>query len=142
MLERADFFVSYNHRDQTWAEWIAWQLEEAGYAARIQAWDFRPGTNFVLEMHRTLRSAERLLLVLSVNFLRRDFTQAEWSYAFADDPAAKYKKLVPVRVSECKPDGLLSTLVYIDLVGKEEVAAKQKLLNGLRKDRSKPSNAP
>jgi hypothetical protein len=30
-----DFFISYNHRDVRWAEWIAWQLEEHGYAARI-----------------------------------------------------------------------------------------------------------
>jgi len=26
-----DFFISYNSADRTWAEWIAWQLEEAGY---------------------------------------------------------------------------------------------------------------
>ncbi len=25
-----DFFISYNSADRTWAEWIAWQLEEAG----------------------------------------------------------------------------------------------------------------
>ncbi|MGA9350971.1 MAG: TIR domain-containing protein [Anaerolineae bacterium] len=25
-----DFFISYNSADRTWAEWIAWQLEE-GY---------------------------------------------------------------------------------------------------------------
>jgi hypothetical protein len=24
-----DFFISYNSADKTWAEWIAWQLEEA-----------------------------------------------------------------------------------------------------------------
>ena len=38
-----DFFVSYNHRDRVWAEWIAWTLEEKGHTAVIQAWDFRPG---------------------------------------------------------------------------------------------------
>lgn len=26
------FFVSYNSADRQWAEWIGWQLEEAGYA--------------------------------------------------------------------------------------------------------------
>jgi hypothetical protein len=25
-----DFFVSYNGKDRAWAEWIAWELEEAG----------------------------------------------------------------------------------------------------------------
>ena len=37
-----DFFISYSGADRSWAEWIAWQLEAAGYTAVIQAWDFRP----------------------------------------------------------------------------------------------------
>ena len=40
-----DFFISYNSADRQWAEWIAWQLEEAGYTTVLQAWDFRPGPN-------------------------------------------------------------------------------------------------
>jgi TIR domain len=44
-----DFFVSYNSKDQDWAEWIAWELEEAGYSAVMQAWDFRPGDSFAPE---------------------------------------------------------------------------------------------
>src|SRR4029077_13431766 len=43
---RKDFFISYTHADRTWAEWIAFQLEEAGYITILQAWDFRPGSNF------------------------------------------------------------------------------------------------
>ena len=30
-----DFFISYNSADQQWAEWIAWQLEEAGYKIEV-----------------------------------------------------------------------------------------------------------
>jgi hypothetical protein len=54
-----DFFISYNKADGDWAEWIAWQLEESGYSANIQAWDFRPGSNFVLDMQRAAIEAER-----------------------------------------------------------------------------------
>ena len=45
-----DFFISYTKADLPWAEWIAWQLEAAGYTTLLQAWDFRPGSNFVLEL--------------------------------------------------------------------------------------------
>ncbi len=45
--KQKDFFISYNGKDKDWAEWIAWQLEEAGYSVIIQVWDFRPGGNFV-----------------------------------------------------------------------------------------------
>jgi hypothetical protein len=36
-----DFFVSYNHADRAWAEWIEWQLEALVPKTVIQAWGFR-----------------------------------------------------------------------------------------------------
>src|SRR5436305_15225920 len=53
------FFISYNKADRSWAEWIAWQLEEAGYTTIIQAWDFRPGMSFLHKMHEAAQQAER-----------------------------------------------------------------------------------
>jgi hypothetical protein len=53
-----DFFISYTQEDRSWAEWIAWVFEEKGYAVTIQAWDFRPGGNFVLDMQKAA-SAKR-----------------------------------------------------------------------------------
>lgn len=55
-----NFFVSYNGKDKAWAEWIAYQLEEAGYTTVIQAWDFQAGGNFVLEMQKATAEAEKL----------------------------------------------------------------------------------
>ncbi len=34
--DHKDFFISYNGADQRWAEWIAWQLEEASYSVILQ----------------------------------------------------------------------------------------------------------
>ena len=39
-----DFFISYTQVSRPWAEWIAVQLEAAGYSTVLQAWDFRPGS--------------------------------------------------------------------------------------------------
>jgi hypothetical protein len=64
-----DFFISYNQADRQWAEWIAWALEEEGYSTVLQAWDFRPGCNFPLEMHKAIKDTERIILVLSQDFL-------------------------------------------------------------------------
>jgi hypothetical protein len=62
-------FVSYAGADTAWAEWIAWQLERAGHEAIVQAWDFRPGENFVVQMRRALDTAERTLAVMSTAYL-------------------------------------------------------------------------
>src|SRR5262245_55449473 len=80
-----DFFMSYTGSDQTWAEWIAWHLEAEGYSTIIQAWDFRPGSNFVLEMDRASRVADKTVLVLSQASRAAFYTQPEWAAAFAKD---------------------------------------------------------
>jgi hypothetical protein len=81
-----DFFISYNRADKQWAEWIAWTLEEAGYSVVVQAWDFRPGGNFVLDMRRATAESQTTIAVLSESYLKSSYTQPEWAAAFADDP--------------------------------------------------------
>ena len=138
---KKNFFISYNKADRAWAEWIAWQLEEARYTTVSQAWDFRPGSNFVVEMDAATKEAERTIAVLSPDYLNAVFTRPEWAAAFAQDPAGDKHTLIPVRVRECELTGLLAQVVYIDLVGKEELVAKNELLAGMRA-RAKPDTSP
>ena len=70
-----NFFISYNQADRQWAEWVAWQLEEADYSTILQAWDFRPGSNFILEMQRAASESERTIAILSKDYLDSLFTQ-------------------------------------------------------------------
>ena len=138
-----DFFISYNKADRAWAEWIAWVLEEAGYKVVIQAWDFRPGSNFVLEMNQALKEAERVLAVLSPDFIASHFTAPEWAAAFARDPTGKDRKFVPVRVRETDLSGLLGQINYIDLVGSnDEAVTRKRLLGGVKLGRGKPDEKP
>lgn len=136
-----DFFISYNSADRAWAEWIAWELEEAGYTTVLQAWDFVPGSNFVVEMNEAAKRAKRTIAVLSPSYLAASFTQAEWASAFADDPTGVHRKLVPVRVAEFEPRGLLGQIVYLDLVGLDEDRAGERLRAGVG-ERLKPSEPP
>ena len=70
----SDFFVSYNQADRDWAEWIAWQLEVAGYRTVLQAWDFLGGSHFPQEMQNAHSKAERTVVVLSQSYLDAKFT--------------------------------------------------------------------
>jgi len=136
-----DFFISYTKSDQVWAEWIAWTLEGAGYSTVIQAWDFLPGSNFVLEMQQAATAANRTIAVLSQKYLESTFTEPEWAAAFAQDPQGKKQKLIPVRIEACQLTGLLASIVYLDLVGLPENDARTALL-GAFSIRNKPSAAP
>lgn len=138
-----DFFISYNQSDKAWAEWVAWQIESTGQSVVIQAWDFRPGGNFVLDMQQAIEQADRTLLVLSPDFLKSRFTAPEWAAAFAQDPTGQQRRLVGVRVRDCQPTGLLAQIVYIDLLtAKDREEARRMLLDGLRRERAKPDSEP
>jgi hypothetical protein len=137
-----DFFISYNRHDHAWAEWIAWMLEEAGYTTVIQAWDFRAGGNFVLDMQKAASEANCTIAVLSETYLASEFTQPEWAAAFAQDPTGKNRRLIPVRVKQCQLSGLLRPIVYVDLVDVAEAEAQEVLLRSLSQDRAKPNQKP
>jgi hypothetical protein len=105
-----DFFISYNKADKNWAEWIAWTLEEAGYSVVIQAWDFRPGGNFVLEMQKAATDTHKTIAVISDNYLNAEYTHPEWAAAFARDPQGQQRTLIPMRVQECTLRELLGPI--------------------------------
>ena len=136
------FFISYTSADRVWAEWIAWQLEEDGYQVKIQAWDFSPGGNFVVEMQKATVECERTIAVFSPNYFLSEFAEAEWAAAFRLDPTGKNEKLIPVRIEDCQPPGLLGSIIYVDLVKLDEATARERLLAGLPKGRRKPSTGP
>jgi len=142
---KRDFFVSFNRADRAWATWAAWALEEAGYSVFFQDWDFRG--NFVEHMGRAHAQAHRTLAVLSDHYFGSDFTLAEWSARFAEDPAARADRLVPVKVGPIADEGILGPLVYADLTGCDEVEARARLLGRVRKAvdagfRAKPEARP
>lgn len=139
--EEIDFFISYTAVDEEWAECIGWWLEDAGYRVIVQKWDFRPGHNFVLMMQRAA-SAKHTIAILTPAYLEAYFTQPEWAAAVAKDPTGMQRKLIPIRVEACRPDGLLGQLVYIDLVGTPEGEMKETVLLGVKAGRAKPAAPP
>lgn len=128
---RRDFFVTYNRHDDEWAEWIAGELETAGYTTVLQKWDFLPGDNFMAKMDRALAECRHTLGVLSPSYLKSVFTAAEWTAAYRQALLGKERGYIPVRVVECEPEGLLGPVAFIDLVDCDEDEARRRLLEGV-----------
>jgi tetratricopeptide (TPR) repeat protein len=137
-----DFFISYTAINRSWAEWIAVQLEAAGYTTVLQAWDFRPGSDFLHQMQQATTTAGRTIAVLSPAYFGSAFGEAEWRAAFAKDPTGEAGLLVPVRVQPCEPPGLLASRVYIDLVDTDEDEARRRLLAGVDQSGARPTTVP
>jgi hypothetical protein len=108
----------------------------------LQAWDFRPGSDFVQQMQQATSTAGRTIALLSPAYFGSRFGEAEWRAAFFRDPTGELGLLVPVRVQECEPPGLLASRVYVDLVDTEEDEARRRLLSGVDQSGARPTTAP
>ena len=145
MEDSWDFFVSYTQADRAWAEWIAWVLEEDGHKVQVQAWDFVPGSNWILGMQAGVARAERTIAVLSPAYLEWEYGTAEWEAAWANAPTDRQRKVLVTRVKECARPGLLSGVVSVDLFGKSEAEARARLrtmVSSAISGRAKPGMAP
>ena len=57
--DRADLFVRHACADRAWAEWVAWQLTEAGYIVELDVWDWGTGGNFITALSDALGRCDR-----------------------------------------------------------------------------------
>jgi hypothetical protein len=121
-----DFFVSHAGRDTAWAEWLAWQLQQAGSTVELDVWDWAPGEDFVTRMSAALERADRLLAVCTEAYFSSAFGGAELRAAFAVK-ASLEGRIVPVIVEPVTLPPLYAPLIHLDLTGLDEPAAAARL---------------
>ena len=130
--EMPELFISFTASDKAWADWIAWHLYRAGYSLSYQPWTFAPGSNFVLEMDAAAKRSSHVVVVLSRRYVDSGFAQPEWAEAFGRDPKGQLRRLIPVRIEDFSPTGLLSQIVYLDLANEnDQESAARLLLDGV-----------
>ncbi len=137
MDNRMDFFLSYTAADRHWAEWIAWQLEDAGYTAGLQQWDFTAGGNFISQLETVLTSAEKVIAVVSPAYIRSTTVMSEASTGIQSE------RLIPVRVQPVETPAAFAGLAWVDLAGTSDAAeARERLLRAVQGGRRKPRGVP
>ena len=70
---------------------------------------------------------------------------ADWTASWLRkivDPSGELGLLLPVRIGEVEPPGLLRTRIYVDLVGRDAQSARAALLAAALRLRGKPTQAP
>ena len=121
-----DFFISHAGRDTAWAEWLAWQLQQAGYTVELDVWDWTPGEDFVTRMSAALERADRLLAVCTEAYFASAFGVAELRAAFVGQ-AKDEGRIVPVLVEPVTLPPLYAPLITLDLTGLDEATAVARL---------------
>src|SRR5712692_6215153 len=130
--DRVDFFVSHAGADRACAEWVAWQLTEAGYTVELDVWDWAAGRNFVTAMSDALDRCDRVLaLVSSAYFDRSRYTTNEWSAVVAEALGVQEGRLVLVRVENVSTEvmpAVLRPLIFRDMFSMDAEQARRILL--------------
>ncbi|MEX5709088.1 TIR domain-containing protein [Parafrankia sp. FMc6] len=133
----SDFFLSYASEDEAWAEWIAWQLHDAGYSLRLQAWDFIPGTNFITQMETALTQADRIIAVVSPAYARSTAMMSEAS------TAVQQSRLIPVLVRTAETLPAFTGMTWVDLAAVDDAGtARERLLRAVQGGRRRSRGAP
>lgn len=122
-------FISYTVSDVRWARWIARVLDRSGrYQTIFQERNFPPAANFIHLMDRALRSADKVIAVMSSAYFASAYCRDEWTSAMIKDVHGN-DRLLPIRVEPCELPELLKPRIYINLVGLRLSEAKQRLLS-------------
>jgi tetratricopeptide (TPR) repeat protein len=130
---KKSFFISYTGADIERAKWVTKTLEDNGYTAIIQARDFLVGTHFPQNMDEALKNTEAVLTIVSAKYLSSDYCRSEWLTAYRQDRTGGRRYIIPVRVEEVVPEGMLARNIYIDIFGDmDEEERKKKLLLGMK----------
>jgi len=130
-IKKRDFFISYNKSDTAWAKWIAVCLEEQGYTTWLQAWDIRPGDDFIAKMDEFLKCSQAFIAVISEGYINSSYCKLELSAALNAKIVDSTYSFVPVRIADVVLPDLIRTVVYIDIFAISEAEAEKRLLNAV-----------
>jgi TIR domain len=126
------FFISFNSADQAKAHWIAWTLKEAGHEVAVHDWEIPAGGNAPLWMNNKLAWADRLIAVISPDYVPTRYSPMEWASQIWNDPDGTKGSVIPVIVRPTlRLPPLLNGLSRIDLTKCSEDEAKHRLLKGV-----------
>jgi len=118
-------FISYSHQDEDFVTALYQQLKGDGIACFFDKVSIEWGDNWVLKLEEGLDQCDIILLVLTPEFCKSEWTQLERTSIYADDPAGIKKKIRPLLLKECKQDlpRFLKAIQQIDVSSPEKYAA-------------------
>ncbi|MEU6804850.1 toll/interleukin-1 receptor domain-containing protein [Streptomyces neyagawaensis] len=123
-------YISYAGPDRAWAEWVAWQLQQAGHQALIDVWDWHAGDDFVEAMTRGLDQADVLVALFSTFY----FEQGRWTGTEIEAALAQGKRLVPLAIEYVPQDSIpdiLANRLRKNLWGLDEATAAAAVLEAV-----------
>jgi hypothetical protein len=100
------------------------------------------GENFVERMDRAMRDSLRTIAVVSRDYYRSAYAVPEWTNAVTRDPTGRRGVLLPVRIDDVILEGIFAAVTWIYLAGIDHDEARKRLVEGVKRERVRPSGTP
>ena len=136
----ADIFVSYTSNDRDWAFWIGQELGKLKHKPRVHEWEIPAGGDVPAWMEQRLQQADRVLCVVSADYLTKDYSG--WERRSAQWAAASKRPnfMLPVFVEDCEAPVAMAHIKRCALFGLDENDARARLTAYLAE--AKPPETP
>lgn len=134
-------FISYAGPDRPWAEWIAWQLDQAGHDVELDVWDWAAGDNLMQRINAALDRADKIVaLFSSAYFQPQRYTTDEWTAVLSG--AGRRGRLIPLRVDDAEPPPVLRPLLSRALFGTDDPDTARRVVLSAVNGPTRPATEP
>lgn len=111
-----DVFISHSPADREWVDaWLLPQLEQAGLRVCVDYRDFAAGAPRLRNIEAAITGSLRTIAVLTPDWLASEWNAFEDVLVRSLDPAARRRRLIPVKLKPCDLPEALAMLEAIDL---------------------------
>lgn len=113
---RYDLFISHSPQDESFAlDWLLPRLKQAGLIVATREESFRPGVPELNETERCIAESRRIVALLSEAYVAENAAEFEGLLVQQRDPAARLRRLIPVKLEACEPPGRIALLGALDM---------------------------
>lgn len=110
-----DVFISYSHRDGDWVwDWLVPRLKQEGLRICIDRECFEAGEPIVVAIERAVKTSRKTLLVLTPDYVASEWAESENLLVQTSDPAARRRRMIPLKLKECDLPERIKMLNYVD----------------------------
>ncbi len=111
-----DVFISHSPADREWVDaWLLPQLEQAGLRVCVDYRDFVAGAPRLHNIEAAIKNSLRTVAILTPDWLASEWNAFEDVLVRSLDPAARRRRLIPVKLKPCDLPESLAILETIDL---------------------------
>lgn len=130
-------FISYSHKDVTFARKLRRDLEALGFSVWMDEKDVKVGSSFTKKIEEGINYAEYVIVVISPDSVESGWVELEWTSSLISHITGKGIKVLPVLYRDAEIPLFLQGFLYANAEQDYDLALAR-LVQAMQKDTTPP----